>query len=346
MLSIELEPAEGVDADVHLHPGGQGFWVARMVSALRARALLCAPMGGESGRALRALIEHEDVEARPVEIEHGNAVYIEEHRGEPTTMLETPVPTLGRHDTDELYTITVGAAVEAGTCVVCGAQNANAIPNDVFRRLVSDLVANEVRVVADLCGEPLRAALEGGLPLLKISHEELQRDGWASGDDVDEIIRGIDALTDAGARDVIVSRAADPAIASVDGRLVEVCAPQFEVVEPRGAGDSMTAGLGVALARGLDVDDAVDGSRPWPACSNVTRHGLATGHADAIETAVGARRDQRSRAPVRSRGRAGTSTAPGAGTRSTERSTWPSGAPAGCGSIATSLTPTIVVNVA
>jgi 1-phosphofructokinase len=282
LLSIELEPADAADADVHLHAGGQGFWVARMVRALRARAFLCAPFGGESGRALRALIEHEGVEARAVEIEHGNAVYIEEHRGEARTLLETPVPPLGRHDTDELYTITVGAAVEAGTCVVCGAQLAQAIPDDVFRRLAADLVANDVHVVADLCGEPLRAALAGGLTMLKISHEELERDGWSDGSTVDDIVRGIEKLHEAGARDVVVSRAAEPAIASVDGRLVEVHAPQFEVVEPRGAGDSMTAGLGVALARGLDADDALRLATAAGAL-NVTRHGLATGHADAIE---------------------------------------------------------------
>jgi 1-phosphofructokinase len=283
LLSIELEPSDDTDADVHLHAGGQGFWVARMVRALRAHPLLCAPFGGESGRALCALIEHEGVEARAVEIEAANAVTMEDHRAhEPNLVVQTPVPRLGRHDIDELYTITVGAAIEAGTCVVAGAQNAQVLDNDVYRRLVADLVANDVHVVADLCGEPLRAALDGGLPLLKISHEELERDGWATGSDVDAVVKGIEALRRAGAHDVVVSRAGEPAIAAVDDRLVEVHAPQFEVVEPRGAGDSMTAGLGVALARGLGVDDALRLATAAGAL-NVTRHGLATGHADAIE---------------------------------------------------------------
>jgi 1-phosphofructokinase len=283
LLSIELEPADGVDADVHLHAGGQGFWVARMVRALRARALLCAPFGGETGRALCALIEHEGVDARAVEIDASNAVTMEDHRDAQRSMLvQTPIPHLGRHDTDELYTITVGAAIEAGTCVIAGAQNENVLDDDVYRRLVADLAANGVHVVADLCGGPLRAALDGGLPLLKISHEELQRDGWAKGADVDTVVKGMEALRKAGARDVIVSRAGEPAIAAVDGRLVEVCAPHFEVVEPRGAGDSMTAGLAVALARGLGIDDALRLATAAGAL-NVTRHGLATGHADAIE---------------------------------------------------------------
>jgi 1-phosphofructokinase len=283
LLSIELEPSEASDADVHLHAGGQGFWVARMVRALRARPLLCAPFGGESGRVLLALIEHEGVEARAVEVDGANAVTMEDRRGEEKrTLVETPVPPFGRHDTDELYTITLGAAIEAGTCVVAGAQNAAALDDDVYRRLVTDLVANDVRVVADLCGSPLRAAVEGGLPLLKISHEELVRDGWADAEDVDSVVAGIEALRTAGAQDVVVSRAGDPAIAWIDGRLVEIGSPRFEVVEPRGAGDSMTAGLGVALARGLSVDDALRLATAAGAL-NVTRHGLATGHADAIE---------------------------------------------------------------
>jgi 1-phosphofructokinase len=283
LLSIELDAAAPRDADLHLHAGGQGFWVARMVHALRARAVLCGPFGGESGTALQALMEHEAVEVRAVEIDHGNAVTVEDRRGgEPRVIVETTPPALGRHDTDELYTITVGAAIETGCCVLAGTQQASVVEDDVYRRLVADLAANDVHVVADLCGPILRCALDGGLPVLKISHEELAADGWADGGSVDDVVRGVGALHDAGAGAVVVSRAGDPAIASFDGRVVEVHAPHFEVVEPRGAGDSMTAGLAVALCRGMSFEDALRLATAAGAL-NVTRHGLATGHADAIE---------------------------------------------------------------
>jgi 1-phosphofructokinase len=232
---------------------------------------------------LRALIEHEGVEARAVTMEHANGVEIEDRRRSRTQPVAHAVlPSLGRHDVDELYTVTVGAAIEAGTCVVAGAQNAAVLDEDVYRRLVADLVANDVRVVADLCGAPLRAALAGGLPLLKISHEELEHDGWSKGSEGDDVLKGIEALRNAGAADVVVSRAGEPAIAAFGDRLVEVHAPHFEVVEPRGAGDSMTAALGVALARGMSIDDSLRLAAAAGAL-NVTRHGLATGHADAIE---------------------------------------------------------------
>jgi 1-phosphofructokinase len=282
LLSIELEPAAPGDADVHLHAGGQGFWVARMVHALRAHAVLCGPFGGESGVALQSLVENEGVEVRAVVVDHGNAVTVEDRRERTQAVVETRPPSLGRHDTDELYTITVGAAIETGTCVLAGSQNAPVVDDDVYRRLVADLVANDVHVVADLCGVLLRRALDGGLAVLKISHEELVNDGWAAGDTVDDIVRGAAALQEAGAGAVVVSRAGEPAIASFDDRVVEVRAPRFEVVEPRGAGDSMTAGLAVALCRGTDFEDALRLATAAGAL-NVTRHGLATGHADAIE---------------------------------------------------------------
>jgi 1-phosphofructokinase len=282
LLTIETEAREGGVA-VHVHPGGQGFWVARMARALGVEPILCAPLGGESGRVLHALVASDGIDARIVEMESDSAARIEDHRGDaPEIWAQTALPSLGRHEADELYTITLGAAIEAGACVIGGTPAPGVIDVDVYRRIVGDLVANDVAVVADLCGEPLRASLAAGLPLLKVSHEELVADGWAPSGAGPDVVVGIEALRRAGAKNVVVSRAAEPAIASWDGALVEMRAPKLEVVEPRGAGDSMTAALGVALVRGLDRDDALRLAVAAGAL-NVTRHGLASGHADAIE---------------------------------------------------------------
>ncbi len=38
--------------EVHVHAGGQGFWVARMAAKLGAEVALCCALGGEPGRVL------------------------------------------------------------------------------------------------------------------------------------------------------------------------------------------------------------------------------------------------------------------------------------------------------
>ena len=65
-------------------------------------------------------------------------------------------------------------------------------------------------------------------------------------------------------------------------RLFAVAGPSVEAVDPHGAGDSMTAGVAAALARGEDLDSAV---RLGAAAGglNATRRGLATGIRSDIE---------------------------------------------------------------
>jgi 1-phosphofructokinase len=137
-------------------------------------------------------------------------------------------------------------------------------------------------VVADLSGEPLRCALEGGLTVLKVSHEELLDDGLVGDDSEKALVSAMSRLSEEGAENVVITRAEEPALALIDGRVVAVQPPILEVVDHRGAGDSMTAGLAAGIARGLDLLDALRLGAA-AAALNVTRRGLATGDRREIE---------------------------------------------------------------
>jgi fructose-1-phosphate kinase PfkB-like protein len=77
-----------------------------------------------------------------------------------------------------------------------------------------------------------------------------------------------------GAGIVVVSRAAEPALALVGEDIVAVRGPELEPTEPTGAGDSMTAGMVATLASGGEPMEAL---RTGAACGalNVVRRGLA-----------------------------------------------------------------------
>jgi 1-phosphofructokinase len=269
--------------DVHLHAGGQGVWQARMVTSLGVPVVMCAAIGGEVGHVLRPLLEREGVELRLVETESSTGAYVHDRRGgDRVTVAEMPTAPLSRHELDELYGVALAEGINAPVCVLSGPANPDAVSPDLYRRFVTDIDRNGGQVVADLSGEHLTAAVEaGGVRLLKVSHEELMDSDIAGDDNVPELVRAMFELHERGAEAVVVTRAAEPALALVDEHVYQVVPPKLEPADHRGAGDSMTAGVAAVLAQGGDLATAVRTGAAAGAL-NVTQHGLGTGAPGAI----------------------------------------------------------------
>jgi 1-phosphofructokinase len=281
-VTIESSPDSGTD-EIHLHAGGQGFWIARLVAELGIDVVLCGSYGGETGRVARALITAEGVDPRGIDATGSNGAYIHDRRsGERIETASMPGDPLTRHELDELYGIVLLEGIESTLTVLGGPTGPPIIPPSTYRRLATDLRANGTTVVADLSGEPLREALDGGVDVLKVSEEELVDAGTVSGRDPAAIVEAMRRLAATGAEHVIATRAAKPALALVDGEVMVVRAPRLTAEDHRGAGDSLTAGIAATLANGGDL---ADGLRLGAAAGalNVTRRGLATGRREEIE---------------------------------------------------------------
>jgi 1-phosphofructokinase len=289
LLTITVEAVDTPRQEIHLHAGGQGFWVARMAALLGAEVSLCCALGGESGAVLRGLIARENVELLSVECEASNGVYIHARRdGAREQLARSESKRLSRHEADELYGLALSAALDAGVALLTGVDPATVLDSEVYRRLAGDLRSNGVRVIADLTGPSLKAALEGGVDLLKISDKELLGEALTGSAGVEDLLEAMDGLHRSGARTVLVSRAEQPALV-LDGsseRYLELTGPRVETLEPRGTGDSMFAALGAGMAAGLPLEATLRLATA-AGCLNATRHGLGTGTREEIEKLSG-----------------------------------------------------------
>jgi len=286
LLTITVEAADTPAQEIHLHAGGQGFWVARMAALLGAEVSMCCALGGESGAVLRGLIARENVELLAVECDAANGVYIHARGGSGVReqLARTDSKRLSRHEVDDLYGLTLSAALDAGVALLTGVYPASVLDSEIYRRLAGDLRSNRVQVIADLAGSPLTAALAGGLDLLKISEEEVLAEGIAGSGAAEDLLKALEKLHDDGAETVLMSRAAEPSLV-LDGahqRYLELTGPHVEALEPRGTGDSMFAALGTSLAAGQELDIALRMAMA-AGCLNATRHGLGTGTRQQIE---------------------------------------------------------------
>ncbi|GAA0902522.1 1-phosphofructokinase family hexose kinase [Pseudonocardia zijingensis] len=288
LLTVTIEDRAG-RPDIHVHAGGQGVWQTRMISTLGVPVVLCAALGGEPGDVLGHLLEGEGVDLRTVRVQTRNGGYVHDRRdGERESVAEAPGGPLDRHEQDELYELVLQEGLRHGTAILAGPNADQVIPASLYRRLATDLGANGCRVAADLSGERLDAVLAGCPAVLKVSHEELIADERADSDDPATLVAAMTRLREEGAGTVIVSRAAEPALAlpadaepGDDGAVLELHVPPLEPAETRGAGDSMTAGVVASLVRGDPIREAL---RTGAACGalNVVRRGLGTGGEAAI----------------------------------------------------------------
>lgn len=287
---VEITPTEEHDdrsehdaADLHIHPGGQGPWLANMAASLGATVRLAGPFGGELGPIIAGMIERGGMTVLPVDQPTGNGGYVYDLRdGERKVVSHTPPPKLTRHVMDDLYSLALGESLEADVTVITGTEPADVLDADFYGRLVTDIRSSGGKVVADLSGDAAHAAIEAKVNVLKIAHDELIEAGLADGESAAKLTAGAKKLLDRGIEAVVVSRAEKPALAVDAGGVHEVTTPPVTSFEHRGAGDSMTAGVAVGVARGMSFLDAVQLGAAAGAL-NVTRGGLGTGRRDAIE---------------------------------------------------------------
>ncbi|MFI2102229.1 PfkB family carbohydrate kinase [Isoptericola sp. NPDC019693] len=284
LLTIEIETDPVRDApEVHVHPGGQGLWVATMARALGAEVVVCGAFGGETGEIAAHLARTQDLEVRPTHRGGGGTLVRDRRSGDDPHHVVMPSVPLDRHALDDLYGTSLVAAMEADVCVLTGTQHGVGLPEDYLARLARDVAASGTPVVADLSEDVASTVDRASLAVLKMSHEEMV-DGGLTDDDSASALRAAAAGWVAEGLDAfVVSRAHEPTLLVTPDGSSTLTTPSVSTVDHRGAGDSMTAGVAVGVARGLPVVDAVRLGAAAGAL-NVARHGLGTGSRSEIES--------------------------------------------------------------
>ena len=240
-------------------PGGGGVNVARAVKKLGGESLLLYTAGGLTGRRLQELLNEEGLTHRPFPIEdvnRENLVVLEESTGQ-QYRFGMPGPKL-RKEEWESFIQELAVMEPSPDYVVASGSLPPGAPPDFYAKVARIGKKRGAKVIIDVSGEPLHAALQEGVFLLKPNVREFRE---LVGEEVKE-----ESQIKAAARKIIESGRCEVLVISLGaaGALVvsekfaeHILSPTVPIISKVGAGDSMVGGIVLSLARGNPLRESV-----------------------------------------------------------------------------------------
>ena len=237
--------------------GGGGINVSKAIKRLGGKSTAIFTTGGPSGQVLRDLVSQEGIDCEVIQTEQWTRenFIVAETSTNAQYRFGMPGTALSEAETEAvLETLRQSKA----DYVVASGSLPPQMDINFYEKVASISKEIGARLVLDTSGEPLRAACDEGVFLLKPNIGELEALVGAKDlqiDDVDDAARML--IGDGKCEVVIVSMGPKGAILVTKDLCEHVPAPPVQKRSTVGAGDSMVAGMTWALTQGLTYSEMI-----------------------------------------------------------------------------------------
>lgn len=265
--------------DSHLDPGGKGINVSRVAHRLGASTLAVGVLGGHIGRLLQGALREEDVPFEFVWIAEETRLNVILH--DRSTSAGTRVwdrgPIADESCVERIEDVIERRLDDASVFVTTGSL-LRGMPADFHARWIEHARARGVKTILDADGRWLEQALPAGPDLIKPNVHEAATLLGRELPTEREVVQGALELCERGAGAVVISRGGEGSILATGGRVFRAIPPRISLRSTVGSGDSMVAGLAIALA---DGDPLEEGLRVGTAAGAATATTVGTSLATA-----------------------------------------------------------------
>lgn len=282
--------------DVELHAGGGGINVARAATKLGADTLAIWARGGHPGAVLQNLLDKEGIQQTAVSVANmtrENLIVFEESseqqyrfgmpgarltvdevencveqlnravcrcagqhvEGPETQSADRPRPGGGGSDNSDDSSRKSAEAAETVYVVLSGSLPPGCA-NGLYGQIIEEL-PSYCRVILDTSGQPLQEGVTKGVYLIKPNKRELGQLAGEAIEDDSQIRDVARRLVDDGRVEVVVTSLGSGGAVLTTSEIHEhIRTPTVDIRSKVGAGDSMVAGIVVALSRNQSLFEA------------------------------------------------------------------------------------------
>lgn len=270
VLTITMNPALDINSEVNeVHPnqklrcekpqydpGGGGINVARVLTRLGVEVDAQYFAGGVPGEFLKKLLNEEDMNDYPNEIEGNtreNVSIIDKKSGEQYRYV-FPGPELKKNDWNKILELAKND-ISPYEFVVASGSLPPGVPTDFYSRLGKIVLDQGKQYVLDTSGNFLMEGIQHGATFIKPNQEEFDelktRMGTAEDDDL------IQKLFELGIEHIIHTQGKEGTVLHKKNGSKRFDPPELEVNSSIGAGDSFVGGLIAGLVNDNSTEDAV-----------------------------------------------------------------------------------------
>lgn len=250
-------------------PGGGGINVSRVIKKLGGKSTALFVAGGENGEKIQELLNKEEIDFKMIDSGRNSRenVMVTDSKTGDLYRFVMPGNKLKKEVWEEALDAIRNFSPKPDYLIASGSLPPG-VPDDFYAQIAGYAKQNDIRMILDTSGPPLKKALEKGLfltkPNLREIREILNRDSL-SGMDLEDAVCEI--LEKEYCAVLVVSLGVKGALfASRDNDVEYIVPPVMPVKSAVGAGDSMIAGLILGCIKGL-----------WP--EQAVRYGVAAGTA-------------------------------------------------------------------
>ena len=223
-------------------PGGKGLNVSMILSRLGVKNTAYGFVAGFTGEEIAKRTQECGINAEYISVEEGFSRINVKLLSIDGTEINGQGPKIGIQELDLLMKKLED--LKRGDILILAGSVPSCVPEDIYSQIMGTLKDRGIHFVVDATGERLTSALKYHPFFVKPNHHELGEIFDTAIRSREEAIVYAKKLKEMGAENVLVSLAGKGAVlVAQDGQIISEDAPNGELINAVGAGDSMVAGF-------------------------------------------------------------------------------------------------------